>query len=256
MTIVRVENLTKDYGSPKNVVSVLKGINLSIDDGEYVTVMGPSGSGKSTLLHLIGGLDRPTSGTVWLHDARISDLKDKELSRIRRQQLGFVFQFFNLIPVMSARENVAMPLILDGAKRAEALERADAMLAMVGLTDRATHRPAELSGGQQRVSIARALVTKPGLILCDEPTGALDTRTGEEVIKLLRTLVNTLKCTLVIVTHDPHVAAHSDRTVYIKDGEIVDDHRPTDEKRSTGEIRQKLSSLAAQPPTEVAGLPS
>ncbi|NWF69210.1 MAG: ABC transporter ATP-binding protein [Chloroflexi bacterium] len=225
-SIVRVEALSKHYGSNGVRLEVLKGIDLNIEEGEFVAVMGPSGSGKSTLLHLIGGLDRPSGGRVWIKDRALNDLDDKGLSQLRRQQIGFVFQFFNLLAVLSARENVAMPLILDGVKRAAALQRAEGALEAVGLADRKDHRPAELSGGQQqRVAIARALVIKPALIMGDEPTGALDTRTGDEVVNLLRQSISQERRTLVVVTHDARVAAHADRIIYLKDGEIVDDNR-------------------------------
>lgn len=225
MTIVYTESLTKIYGDPARPVYALNNVSFKVQEGEFVAIMGPSGSGKSTLLHLLGGLERPTSGKVFLRDTDLGGLKDDALSRIRRTQLGFVFQFFNLIPVLTARENVAMPLILDGVPRGEALKRADETLAKVGLTDRKTHRPAELSGGeQQRVTLARAMVTGPALILGDEPTGNLDSKTSDEVVSLLRQVVDEFGRTMVIVTHDPRVAAHADRIVFLKDGEIVDEN--------------------------------
>lgn len=225
MTIVYTESLTKIYGDPARPVYALNNVSFKVQEGEFVAIMGPSGSGKSTLLHLLGGLERPTSGKVFLRDTDLGGLKDDALSRIRRTQLGFVFQFFNLIPVLTARENVAMPLILDGVPRGEALKRADETLAKVGLTDRKTHRPAELSGGeQQRVTLARAMVTNPALILGDEPTGNLDSKTSDEVVSLLRQVVDEFGRTMVIVTHDPRVAAHADRIVFLKDGEIVDEN--------------------------------
>lgn len=225
MTIVYTESLTKIYGDPARPVYALNNVSFKVQEGEFVAIMGPSGSGKSTLLHLLGGLERPTSGKVFLRDTDLGGLKDDALSRIRRTQLGFVFQFFNLIPVLTARENVAMPLILDGVPRGEALKRADETLAKVGLTDRKTHRPTELSGGeQQRVTLARAMVTNPALILGDEPTGNLDSKTSDEVVSLLRQVVDEFGRTMVIVTHDPRVAAHADRIVFLKDGEIVDEN--------------------------------
>lgn len=225
MTIVYTESLTKIYGDPARPVYALNNVSFKVQEGEFVAIMGPSGSGKSTLLHLLGGLERPTSGKVFLRDTDLGGLKDDALSRIRRTQLGFVFQFFNLIPVLTAQENVAMPLILDGVPRGEALKRADETLAKVGLMDRKTHRPAELSGGeQQRVTLARAMVTNPALILGDEPTGNLDSKTSDEVVSLLRQVVDEFGRTMVIVTHDPRVAAHADRIVFLKDGEIVDEN--------------------------------
>lgn len=225
MNVVRTESLTRIYGDEIHKLYALKDVTFSVAEGEFVAIMGPSGSGKSTLLYLMGGLDQPTSGKVFLQEKDISTVNDNTLSEIRRQQIGFVFQFFNLIPVLTAQENVAMPLILDGVPRYEALQRANKALQKVGLLDRTSHRPAELSGGeQQRVAIARALVTDPALILGDEPTGNLDSKTSDEVIQLLRKIVDEFGRTMIIVTHDPRVAAHADRIVFLKDGEIADEN--------------------------------
>jgi putative ABC transport system ATP-binding protein len=222
----------------------LNTINLSVEEGEFLAIMGPSGSGKSTLLYLLGGLDRPTSGKVWLKDADMSALNDDDLSRLRRTSLGFVFQFFNLVPVLSAQENVAMPLILDGVSRAEALKRANEALAQVGLADRSTHRPSELSGGQQqRAALARALVAKPAVVLADEPTGNLDSRSSDEVVQMLRQTVDKRGQTMILVTHDPRVAAYADRIVFLKDGKIVDDNRMKG-KGNAEQIREQLSKVA------------
>ncbi len=223
--IIRTDSLTKTYGDAVHRLYALKNVAFSVEAGEFVAIMGPSGSGKSTLLYLLGGLDHPTDGKVFLGEKDISTLRDKALSEVRRQQIGFVFQFFNLIPVLTAQENVAMPLILDGVPRGEAMRRADQALQKVGLVDRQSHRPSELSGGeQQRVAIARALVTDPAIILADEPTGNLDSKTSDEVIGLLRNIVDEYGRTMVIVTHDPRVAAHADRIVFLRDGEIVDEN--------------------------------
>src|SRR5664279_205525 len=209
MSIVHTEALTKIYGAADQPIYALNAVNLLVEEGEFLAIMGPSGSGKSTLLYLIGGLDRPSSGKVWLRDADMSALNDDAMSRLRRESLGFVFQFFNLVPVLTAQENVAIPLILDGVPRPEALKRANEALARVGLADRATHRPAELSGGQQqRAALARALVAKPAVVLADEPTGNLDSRSSDEVIQMLRQTVDQFGQTMIVVTHDPRVAAY------------------------------------------------
>jgi putative ABC transport system ATP-binding protein len=225
MNIVRTDALTRAYGEAAHKIYALKDVSLSVKEGEFVAIMGPSGSGKSTLLYLLGGLDHPTEGKVFLNEQDISTLRDNALSALRRQKIGFVFQFFNLIPVLTAQENVAMPLILDGVPRGEALQRADEVLEKVGLLERKSHRPAELSGGQQqRVTIARALVTDPAIILGDEPTGNLDSNSGDEVVNLMRKIVDDFGRTMIIVTHDPRVAAHADRIVFLKDGKIVDEN--------------------------------
>ena len=200
-----------------------RGVSLTIEAGEFVAVMGPSGCGKSTLLHLLGGLDRPTSGTVTIDGHSLSDLSDARLTELRRHKIGFIFQFFNLIPVLNAVENAALPVTLDGVRQAEAKERATKWLTRFGLGDRLDHRPDQLSGGQQqRVAVARALVADPALILADEPTGNLDTRSSEEIAALLRQVANEWGRSVVVVTHDPRIAAHADRIVFLKDGAIVD----------------------------------
>ncbi|MEP7286554.1 MAG: ABC transporter ATP-binding protein [Chloroflexota bacterium] len=244
MPVIRVENLTKTYGQAPNELIALKNVNLTFEQGEFVAIMGPSGSGKSTLLHMIGGLDKPTSGVVSLDETLLSDMNDKALSRLRRQKIGFVFQFFNLLPALTARENVALPLILDGVPRSTALTRADKMLADVGLADRKTHRPAELSGGQQqRVSIARALAIEPMLILGDEPTGALDTQSGNDVLTILREIVTTGQRTVILATHESRVTDYADRLIRIKDGAIIDDTRLT-AKPNSDIIQPKVATIA------------
>jgi len=242
--MIRTEALTKTYGTADRPITALNAVNLTVETGEFLAIMGPSGSGKSTLLYLLGGLERPTSGKILLRDADISTLNDDDLSRLRRQSLGFVFQFFNLIPVLSAQENVAMTLILDGTPRAEALTRAHAALAQVGMADRSTHRPSELSGGQQqRVALARALVAKPAVVMADEPTGNLDSRSSDEVIHMLRRTVDEVGQTLILVTHDPRIAAYADRIVFLKDGTIVDDNRLKGHGNAD-QIRDQLTKVA------------
>jgi putative ABC transport system ATP-binding protein len=244
MSIIRTESLTKVYGTPDQPIYALDQINLAVEDGEFLAIMGPSGSGKSTLLYLLGGLDQPSSGKVWLRDADMTTLNDDALSRLRRESLGFVFQFFNLVPVLTARENAAMPLILDGVGRDEAMKRADEALARVGLSDRGSHRPSELSGGQQqRTALARALIAKPAVILADEPTGNLDSRSSDEIVQMLRQTVDEWKQTMILVTHDPRVAAYADRIVFLKDGKIVDDNRLKGQGKAE-QIREQLSKMA------------
>ena len=223
-TVVKAEQLTKIYGQDAVAITALEKINLDIEPGQFVAVMGSSGSGKSTLLHLLGGLDRPTSGRVIIDGHDLAQLNDDELTGLRRRKIGFVFQFYNLIPVLGAGDNVALPLVLDGAKQAAARSRAAEWLHRVGLQDRVAHRPDQLSGGQQqRVAIARALVAEPALILADEPTGNLDTRAGDEIAGLLRRICDEWGRTILMVTHDPRISAYTDRIVFLKDGQIVDD---------------------------------
>ena len=223
MSLISATNLTKVYGSGDTAVRALDNVSLQVEPGEFIAVMGPSGCGKSTLLHLLGGLDRPTSGSVTIDGHNLSDLSDAKLTELRRHKVGFIFQFFNLIPVLNAVENAALPVTLDGVRQAEARERATDWLRKVGLDDRLDHRPDQMSGGQQqRVAVARALVANPALILADEPTGNLDTRASEEIAALLRQVANEWGRSVVIVTHDPRIAAHADRIIFLKDGAIVD----------------------------------
>lgn len=224
MKIVQTENLTRIYGSGETAVTALDHVNLSANEGEFVAVMGPSGCGKSTLLHLIGGLDRPTEGRVLLAGQDLTQMDDDSLTLLRRRKIGFVFQFFNLIPVLTALENVALPLLLDGVPAKEARQRAVEWLERMGLGERLHHRPDQLSAGQQqRVAIARAMVTEPALILADEPTGNLDTRAGDDIANLLRQTVNQWGRTVLMVTHDPRIAAYADRIIFLKDGRVVDE---------------------------------
>ncbi|HMN61903.1 MAG TPA: ABC transporter ATP-binding protein [Anaerolinea sp.] len=238
--IVVAEGLTKTYGKGSTTVSALAEIHLVIERGEFVAVMGPSGCGKSTLLHLIGGLDRPTSGEILLDGQALSRMDEDALTRTRRQKIGFVFQFFNLIPVLGTLENAALPMVLDGVPRAQAWEAARQWLNLVGLGDRLQHRPNELSGGQQqRVAIARALAHEPLLILADEPTGNLDSKAGDEVVGLLRRIAGEWGRSVMMVTHDPRMAAYADRIVFLKDGRVVDQTqlgagKPASPRRDSG----------------------
>jgi putative ABC transport system ATP-binding protein len=218
---VEAAGLTRVYGHGPDAVTALQGVDLSVGSGEFVAVMGPSGCGKSTLLHLIGGLDRPDSGEVVVEGRPLAGMGEDELALFRRHRLGFVLQFFNLFPLLSAAENVAFPLSLDG--RRDARQLALAALERVGLADRAGHHPGELSGGeQQRVAVARALVTEPAVVLADEPTGALDSLAGEDVLRLLRSAADGGQ-SVVLITHDPRAAAYADRVVRLRDGTVVPD---------------------------------
>ncbi len=224
-TMIALDAVTKQFAGKRDVVA-LDAITLSIPRGEMVSIIGPSGSGKSTLLNLVGGLDRPTSGHVSIDDERLSGLDDDALTRVRRDKIGFIFQFFNLLPTLSCVENVGLPLHLRGWPRKKVDERARELLGLVQLDHRLTHLPEELSGGErQRVAIARALSVYPPVLLADEPTGNLDTRTGEEILTLIRDVHTRLGCTVVIVTHDMSVAQSCQRTITLRDGRVVEDVR-------------------------------
>lgn len=245
MGIVEVRGLTKVYGEGEAAVTALAGVDLSVDSGEFVAIMGPSGCGKSTLLNLVGGLDKPTSGSVSIADQDLAAMSDAEVTQLRRRRLGFIFQFYNLIPVLTATENAALPLTLDGAKPAEAQERAQEWLRKVGLADRLLSLPDQLSGGQQqRVAVARALVTEPALVLADEPTGNLDTKSADEIADLLRQAAQEWGRAIVMVTHDPRIASHAERIVFMRDGEIVEDLKLTgDATAQTREAMEKVGLL-------------
>jgi putative ABC transport system ATP-binding protein len=221
--LVAIRAVSKHYVRGDQVLVVLDGIDLDVRRGDYVALMGPSGSGKSTLLNLIAGIDKPSSGEIRIAGVDIASLSDAELAAWRAEHVGFIFQFYNLMPVLSAFENVELPLLLTGLGRRERRERVDLALALVGLADRADHRPSELSGGQQqRVAIARALIADPTLIVADEPTGDLDRTTGEEILGLLERLNDDLGKTIVMVTHDPKAAGKAHRLVHLEKGELVE----------------------------------
>ena len=222
--IVRIRELVKEYRRGAEVVRVLDGLSLEIAAGDFVALMGPSGSGKSTLLNLIGGLDRPTSGVLEVDGLRVDQLGGGALARWRADHVGFVFQMYNLLPVLSAERNVELPLLLKDLTREQRGRRVAAALKLVGLSDRARHRPRELSGGQeQRVGIARAIVTDPTLLLCDEPTGDLDRKSGDEILDLLQALNHEYGKTIIMVTHDPHAAERAHRTIHLDKGLLRED---------------------------------
>ena len=222
-TLVHIENLSKTYTRGLQRVEVLHGINLDIETGDFVALMGPSGSGKTTLLNLIGGLDAPSGGSITVGGVRIDQLAENALARWRSQQVGFVFQFYNLLSALSARANVELPLLLTRLTGAQRRQRADIALQLVGLSDRAVHKPAELSGGQQqRVAIARAIVSDPTLLVCDEPTGDLDRQSAAEVLALLQQLNRDHGKTIIMVTHDPKAAEFARRIVHLDKGTLVD----------------------------------
>ncbi|MEA2332266.1 MAG: putative transport system ATP-binding protein [Thermoleophilaceae bacterium] len=221
-SIVTATDVRRRYGEGAAAVDALAGVSVSFERGRFSAIMGPSGSGKSTLMHILAGLDRPTDGSVVLDGVEITDLDDGDLTKLRRDKLGFIFQFFNLIPVLTAEENIVLPLSIAGRKVDEVWLRQ--LVDTVGLGDRLTHRPSELSGGQQqRVAVARALISKPAVVFADEPTGNLDSKASEEVLRLLRQSVDDLGQTVVMVTHDPEAASYADRLVVLRDGRIVHD---------------------------------
>jgi putative ABC transport system ATP-binding protein len=220
--IVTANDVRRRYGGGAAAVDALAGVSVSFERGRFGAIMGPSGSGKSTLMHILAGLDRPTGGSVVLDGVEITALEDGDLTRLRRDKLGFIFQFFNLLPVLTAEENIVLPLSIAGERPDPEWVRR--LVETVRLTDRLTHRPAELSGGQQqRVAVARALVSKPAVVFADEPTGNLDSKSSEEVLRMLRHSVDELGQTVVMVTHDPEAAAYADRLIVLRDGLIVHD---------------------------------
>jgi len=219
--ILEVREIKKSYRMGKVIVPALRGVSFDVEEGEFLTIFGPSGSGKSTLLHLMGGLDRPDAGEILVDGSNLLKLNDNRLAEVRLVKIGFVFQFFNLLPRLTALRNMELPLAIAGISEKEASERAKEMLRLVGLEARISHKPSELSGGeQQRVAIARALVNNPRIVLADEPTGNLDTKTGWEIVQLMKKLNEEKEQTFVVVTHDSHIAEAADRIIHIKDGLI------------------------------------
>ena len=222
MELLRVENLSKSHGKGETKVDALKNINLSIKKGEFVAIVGPSGSGKSTLLHLLGGVDKPTSGNVFINDINIYDLKEKDLAIFRRRNVGLIYQFYNLIPVLTVKENILLPAELDNRKIDK--EYLEDLLKTLDLKERENHLPSELSGGQQqRTSIGRALINRPSIVLADEPTGNLDSKNSKEIVELLKVSVKKYNQTLIMITHDTNIALQADRVITIEDGIIKSD---------------------------------
>jgi putative ABC transport system ATP-binding protein len=238
--VVSGREVTRVYGEGETAVQALRGVSLAMPNGQFAAVMGPSGSGKSTLMHILAGLDRPTSGSVWIDGTEITTMGDQELTLLRREHIGFIFQFFNLLPMLSAEENITLPLDLAGTKPDKGW--VDEIVNKVGLGDRRKHRPSELSGGQQqRVAIARALISKPSVLFADEPTGNLDSKSGTELLEFLRSAVRDHGQTILMVTHDPRAASFADRVIFLGDGRVVSELRsPTAER-----VLDALKSLEA-----------
>jgi putative ABC transport system ATP-binding protein len=235
--VVTAHEITRRYGEGETAVDALRGVTLDVEQGKLTAVMGPSGSGKSTLMHILAALDRPTSGYVTIASTRLGELSDKDVTKIRRKHIGFVFQFFNLLPMLTASENIQLPLTLAGEKPDKSFFQD--LVGRVGLSDRLTHRPSELSGGQQqRVAIARALVSRPTVVFADEPTGNLDSKTGGEILELLHDSVESYGQTMVMVTHEARAAASADRILFLADGSIVRDLGRADEEQILETVRE------------------
>lgn len=251
--------LEKDFWLGDEQVQALKGVDLDIPQGQFIAIMGPSGSGKSTLLYMMGGLDRPSAGTIVIAEQEIESISGEDLARFRRDTIGFIFQAFHLVPTMTALENVSLPGIFAGMERDQREQRAYKLLSALGMEERIDHRPSQLSGGQQqRVAIARALFNDPPIIMADEPTGALDSKTGTTVMKMLRALCSRQGKTVIVVTHDPGVASYADRMLMLKDGEIIEDRivqhaKPNGQRRTTTGALRTAEELADE--TKVAEEP-
>lgn len=224
MEILRCEHVTKEYGEGNTKIKALDDVSFSVEKGEFVSIVGPSGSGKSTLLHILGGVDKPTSGKVFVEGTDMHSLKEDKLAIFRRRQIGLIYQFYNLMPVLNVDENIVLPHLLDGRKMDQ--ERLDLIVEQIGLADRRKNLPSQLSGGQQqRVSIGRAMFNRPAIVLADEPTGNLDRKNGQEIMKLLKKSNREHKQTLILITHDESIALQADRIIYIEDGKLTKDER-------------------------------
>jgi putative ABC transport system ATP-binding protein len=245
MPILKTQQVSKRYQMGEVTVDALAAVDFTVEEGEFVAIMGPSGSGKSTLLHLLGGLDGPSDGEVTLAGRQLSRLNDNQVTLIRRRNVGFIFQFFNLLPTLTAEENMALPLLIDGQTIKKQHEKIDRLLDLVGLAGRRHHKPDQLSGGeQQRVAIARAFVTDPAIVLADEPTGNLDSKTGDDILGLLRRACDELGQTIVMVTHDAKAASFANRVVFLMDGRIADHLKMTgDQAEDIRQIQRHLRAL-------------
>jgi putative ABC transport system ATP-binding protein len=242
--ILETKGLSKQYQMGEVTVDALRGIDFLVHKGQFVAIMGPSGAGKSTLLHLLGGLDAPSDGDVLLGGKRLAHLSDDEITIVRRREVGFIFQFYNLLPTLTAAENVALPLLIDGKRDEDYAAKVDELLDLVGLSERRDHKPDQLSGGQQqRVAIARAFVNDPKIVLADEPTGNLDSKSGTAVLELLRKACQELGATVAMVTHDPRAASYAERVVFLKDGQIVRELAPRQGGHSPDEILAVMGEL-------------
>lgn len=240
MAVLKAIKLTKEYQLGDHSIKALNGVHFEIEEGEFVAIMGPSGSGKSTLLHLLGGLDNPTDGYIFLNVEELTKLPDNKITLLRRRNIGFVFQFFNLLPTLTAEENILLPILIDGKKPEQYRSRVNDLVHLIGLEDRIGHKPDQLSGGeQQRVAIARALITEPAILLADEPTGNLDTKAGKTIMELLRRSCDNLNQTIIVVTHDPRSAAYADRIVFLRDG-IVSNNLKFETEES---LQDRMSSI-------------
>jgi putative ABC transport system ATP-binding protein len=244
MAVLEAKELHKRYQMGQHIIEALAGVDFVVEQGEFVAIMGPSGSGKSTLLHLLGGLDNPSQGEITLANKQLSKLSEKQATLARRHNVGFVFQFFNLLPTLTAEENILLPVIIDGKDPHKYAERLDRILALVGLEERRRHKPDQLSGGeQQRVAIARALITQPAILLADEPTGNLDSKTGTAIMELLRKSADELNQTVIVVTHDPKAAAYASRVVFLRDGSIATSFEPPKEMPLPMRLRGIITNM-------------
>jgi putative ABC transport system ATP-binding protein len=246
MPVLEAAQVHKRYQLGEHTVDALAGVDFKVERGEFVAIMGPSGSGKSTLLHLLGGLDTPTQGEITLADKQLSKLSEYQSTLARRHNVGFVFQFFNLLPTLTAEENILLPLIIDGKDPKKFAERLEHLLDLVNLEDRRHHKPDQLSGGQQqRVAVARALITQPAILLADEPTGNLDTKTGTAIMELLQRSCQELNQTVIVVTHDPKAAAYAQRIIFLRDGVVVNEFIPANDLPMPQRLRGIMENLEA-----------